>query len=1080
MIFPTPQSFMTRHGAAPFKALMIALVCLVPTTTTVAQSTDVPPAVAAPTPNTAQAQTFTERTERYLEQARTAGAEVAKLESSLDALTNTPGALIPEGADQSALDVLSVQSRAALDEISAQRTQIAERTSQLPIEIAAARARVETLNDAPSGSTDTVQNAQLVTEQARLRMLETELSTLATRQSVVLVRQQLAKAEYEQLRDLVAVRTSALSEDQRARIRTFADSVRGTIDTRSTLASVQEFDAETGRRLAQLEGIVAATSNLDGDAASIERQNQRLSRSSETVARVLAVESPDTETIVLLRRIRDQLPSAQALQARLSDSEAVLNELELRSVLWSEQLDQLSDARDETAPIDTDVTPAAIRDRAAVLRELLIAVRRDAERRTRANLELADNLRLSTSLQTDLERRLLWIRSREDTIGDWVARTPAGLAYIASPTQWDVVSRAALQAARTKPLILLIWAFLLSLLWILRPQFKRRSARLAGRVDKLGQDAYWVTPAAIILDALCAVAGPAALIVIAAFIGGSDLGLSATPSQTIFLDNFNTVLQDVGVLLFFMLLFIRMARPGGTLCAHFGWSERARWSVSKHLRWFTPLLCLAVVVIGLTRDTGLTRVDNGVALLTFILISFAIATLAWMFLNPKSGVFSRASTGKASSPWLRLALVTAVAAPLIVGLLPLLGWIDTAQQLQARIFVSGFWGMMVALLYSLMFRTIRITEKRYAAARKRRLIAEMEAAEINVEESGEAVPLIAPEAETLEATDHLRDVLPWFSAVLFIGLLWLEWRTLIPAFGILDDIVLWSSQSVVDGVTTSTPTTVSTVILALAVFSISVFAAKNVKSLFELAAGRGVHMDTGTQYAAATLIGYLLLGIGVVVALGMLGLDWSKLQWIVAALGVGLGFGLQEIVANFISGIIILFERPVRVGDIVTINTLSGTVRDIRIRATMITDFDNRDVLLPNKSIITGEVTNWTLHDSVTRLVIPIGVAYGSDINKVQQLMIDVIEAEPEILSLPTPTVFMINHGDSSLDFELRVFVATPLQRLPVTHALNAAVNTALTSAGIEIPFPQRDVWHRNTAVTPDIAANTASTDGSE
>jgi potassium efflux system protein len=194
------------------------------------------------------------------------------------------------------------------------------------------------------------------------------------------------------------------------------------------------------------------------------------------------------------------------------------------------------------------------------------------------------------------------------------------------------------------------------------------------------------------------------------------------------------------------------------------------------------------------------------------------------------------------------------------------------------------------------------------------------------------------------------------------------------------------------------------------------------------------------------------------VGFGQLGLDWSKLQWIVAALGVGLGFGLQEIVANFVSGIIILFERPVRVGDTVTIGTLSGTVSNIKIRATTITDFDNREVLLPNKSIITENVTNWTLNDAVTRLVLSIGVAYGSDVEMVRKILFDVLSEHPDVLKTPPPTVFFMAHGDSSLNFELRLFVEAPVKRLPVTHDVNAAINAELNRHGIEIPFPQRDV----------------------
>ena len=237
-----------------------------------------------------------------------------------------------------------------------------------------------------------------------------------------------------------------------------------------------------------------------------------------------------------------------------------------------------------------------------------------------------------------------------------------------------------------------------------------------------------------------------------------------------------------------------------------------------------------------------------------------------------------------------------------------------------------------------------------------------------------------------------------------------------------------------------------------------VVAARNIRGVIEIGFFERFAMDNGARYAIVTILGYVLIGTGVVVGFSLLGIDWSKLQWIVAALGVGLGFGLQEIVANFVSGIIILFERPIRVGDLVTIGDQSGTVTNIAIRATTLTDFDNREVLLPNKSIITENVTNWTLNDAITRVVIKIGVAYGSDVDKVRDLLMQVLTDKEDILTQPAPQVFFLEHGDSSLNFEARVFVERTEHRLPMTHAINTGFNRILAQHNISIPFPQRDL----------------------
>ena len=309
-----------------------------------------------------------------------------------------------------------------------------------------------------------------------------------------------------------------------------------------------------------------------------------------------------------------------------------------------------------------------------------------------------------------------------------------------------------------------------------------------------------------------------------------------------------------------------------------------------------------------------------------------------------------------------------------------------------------------------------------------------------------------------EVKRQSQSIMRWFTALLLLAGLWFIWMPLLPALGIVDDIVVWQQVQVIDGVEISSGVTLWNIILSLAFVIGGVVAAKNIRGVMEIGFFERFEMDAGARYAIMSILGYVIVGSGIVIGFSQLGIDWSKLQWIIAALGVGLGFGLQEIVANFVSGLIILFERPIRVGDFVTIGNLSGTVSNIKIRATTVTDFDNREVLLPNKSIITENVTNWTLKDAVTRIVIKIGVAYGTDIDKVSEVLMNSVKAQKDVLEQPAPQVFFLAHGDSSLDFEVRAFVSQPTNRLPLTHIINSAINKALAEHDIAIPFPQRDL----------------------
>ena len=178
----------------------------------------------------------------------------------------------------------------------------------------------------------------------------------------------------------------------------------------------------------------------------------------------------------------------------------------------------------------------------------------------------------------------------------------------------------------------------------------------------------------------------------------------------------------------------------------------------------------------------------------------------------------------------------------------------------------------------------------------------------------------------------------------------------------------------------------------------------------------------------------------------------------VAALGVGLGFGLQEIVANFISGLIVLFERPFSVGDTVTVGDIHGTVTRIQIRATTILDWDRKELIVPNKEFITGRLINWSLSDSIIRIRIPVGIAYGSDTDLVEQLLLKAAEDSPLVLKSPAPQAVFLSFGDNSLNFELRVFIKGIDDWIPMLHSMNRAIDKEFRQAGITIAFPQRDV----------------------
>ena len=225
-------------------------------------------------------------------------------------------------------------------------------------------------------------------------------------------------------------------------------------------------------------------------------------------------------------------------------------------------------------------------------------------------------------------------------------------------------------------------------------------------------------------------------------------------------------------------------------------------------------------------------------------------------------------------------------------------------------------------------------------------------------------------------------------------------------------------------------------------------------------------IERGARESMVAITGYVGLSIAIILALSVAGMDFSKLAIIAGALSVGIGFGLQNIVNNFISGLILLFERPVKTGDWVVVGTVEGYVKKISIRSTMIQTFDRADIIVPNSELISGNVTNLMLHDMRGRIRVPIGVAYGSDTAKVKEILLKIANDHSEVVKGgvldPEPRVMFMGFGHSSLDFELRCYIRNIDKRLSTISDINFAIDAAFRDNKIEIPFPQRDIHVRD------------------
>ena len=313
------------------------------------------------------------------------------------------------------------------------------------------------------------------------------------------------------------------------------------------------------------------------------------------------------------------------------------------------------------------------------------------------------------------------------------------------------------------------------------------------------------------------------------------------------------------------------------------------------------------------------------------------------------------------------------------------------------------------------------------------------------------------------------------ACILFVTVGWGIWGQVLPALQVFSRIELWTvvvettQQAVAGGegaavqeITRIVPVTLGQLLFSAVVFSVAILASRNLPGLLELAVLQRLPMDHGGRNAITTLCRYAFMSAGCVVACNTLGIRWGSVQWLVAALTVGLGFGLQEIFANFVSGLIILFERPVRIGDVVTIDSVTGCVSRIQIRATTITDWDRKEYIVPNKEFVTGKLLNWTLSDKTNRIVVKVGVAYGTDTEHALAMLQQIADEHPLILKDPPPLVGFEGFGESSLDLVLRCFLPNLDSRPKVITQLHLTIDRRFKEAGVEIAFPQRDVHVRS------------------
>ena len=719
-----------------------------------------------------------------------------------------------------------------------------------------------------------------------------------------------------------------------------------------------------------------------------------------------------------------------------------------------------------------------------------------------AKLELQDASDVYAEL---IDENILWVRNAPSMGTSDVSDIGKASLRLASPSNWQSVwenLRTSLMRSFPMTALLLMCS---AALFLFRHRMVAELNRTGERAFKRGCRMFSVTVSAFAQTILLAITKLSPLLAI-----GAVLVRNAIGSQ--FSTSLGWALIYTSLIAFPFELLSQSCRKNGLVHSHFNWSEELRILLKRNLDWMLPVaipllaVLLLLPMLGSEAANGnaafdvsaMTSLVNGgqvepglgddAAELTdvlgqssfsdsetwnrlgrvLLLVLLVIATIfsASVF-HPKGALYAdmdtAASGGHPRAKFRYLSYLIAMAIPLVLAAIAIVGYYYSAIRIGESIAKTIVLAILVILLYSgaMRFLLVRRRNLRYEQLlhqrNQARLAAEQKDAAAAVGAASEVIEIDLQNEPGLDITDVSRQARE-LTAVIFLvvagGILLSIWQYVLPATKIMDDIQLWDVQ--LAGRTEFV--TLRDVMFSGIMFLLTYFGVRNMPGMLELLLLQRLPLDAGARYAVTSIFRYILLVIGAILALGYLKIPWSNYSWLVAAISVGLGFGLQEIVANFVSGLILLLERPVRVGDVVTIDGTTGVVSRIQMRATTVTNWDNQELVVPNKDLISGKLLNWTLSSVVNRLSLPFGVAYGTDPAFVRQIVLDGITSNRSLLHEPKPMVTFEEFGDSSLNFTLRCCVSTIERRWQIVHDLNVAINDVLKEHNIEIPFPQRDL----------------------
>ncbi|MFM8176049.1 MAG: mechanosensitive ion channel domain-containing protein [Pirellulaceae bacterium] len=899
------------------------------------------------------------------------------------------------------------------------------------------------------------------TSQERLKKLELEARTYEAESELLPLRKELLLQEEKQWQTLVKGITEELNKRRESAIKNELRRL-----TRLREEAPEGLKASADRMVKRAgDWLVLATNNsaiqrdIETAKSSKKLWQERYSIMTDRIQPGLSRSFGGYNAMVglMLRRQRGDLPDPKRMNAELQQyeqrmmaTETLILELDdLRA-----QLDGFSDSLSSTGPTDSTGLSEEAKRWLTEEKQQLASYRLDASNYFDNLFQLAstkkETIQLVEQYRSFVDQHILWIRSSEPFQRSEWKEVPQAIQWLASFDNWSLVVSSLWRDAKKESSAWGFFAALWGLLVFQLPSLRRRIKPLGEQAMRSANVSF--IPTAKTMVWTLAVSLPIPLLL--AFLGWR---LNRQGTRDDFLATASIGLLVAARYLLPLELLRQICRPHGLAEDHFGWAEQTTKYLRTNLRWLIDLGIPAVTCVAMLHAAQVDAWESSLGRLAFASLALLSGFFLLRILNPKHGVFA---SYLASHPggWAdRLSYLWYFGislAPWALGGLSLFGFHYTAQRLATLLHTTIISLVSLQLIHYLLRRWMMLSRRKLVVAQAKMRLTE--AQKRDVQSAGQMMQNL-PQIDVAEINAQTMRLLSSVVLLAALGSIAFIWSGVLPAVGVLDSVKLWE----VAGTTPdkNIPITLANLLIAIPTILMTIVAARNLPALLEIAILQHLPIENAVRYAIATLLTYLIAFLGIVTTFNSLGVRWGSIQWLVAALGVGLGFGLQEIFANFISGLILLFEQPIRVGDVITMGETTGSVSRIRMRATTITNWDRQELIIPNKDLITGRLLNWTLSDATNRLTLRVQVAFGTDVDQACRILLDLCHAHPEIMKDPEPTAVLEDIQPDGLLLVTRVFLLTLDHRMQIRHALLAEIQEAFQRAQIKISHPTREIY---------------------